>query len=433
MNKIRYSFIMGVILTALIVVSGAAAESWTAAEITPIGSERMEGTISKGIQPDPSIVDGLGDITEEDWTIGPEDAAMKILMYSDFECPYCSLAGLALLEYQAKHPDDVLYVYRHFPLPYHTKAPMSAWAANAAGKQDEKLFFAVEHLLYAAQSDWARFETLDEYESWLKDQMAKVEGLDLAQWEKDYADETMRTKLSVDFDKASATGLIAGTPTIFLNMNSFRGGWEAATLDNYLAYFKLQKDFYRELPPIVIDGDQDYRAVVETTQGSIVFDLLEKEAPLAVNSFVFLANEGWYDGNPFYRVKEGFIAETGDPAGNGMGNPGYLFANDVNGLSYGEAGLVGLVNGGKDKNGSKFFFTNDLNAFYKETISALNDQAKEESKLSDAEIEAEIQKEIAKLTESYPIFGKVVEGVELIPALTTEDAILSVRIEVKSE
>ena len=169
MKKIRYSLIMSVVLTALIAVSGAAAESWSAAEIAPIGSERMEGTVSKGIQPNQAIVDGLGDITEDDWAIGPADAALKILMYSDFECPYCSLAGLALLDYQAKHPDDVLYVYRHFPLPYHTKAPMSAWAANAAGVQAEKLFFEVEHLLYAKQSEWARIETLEEYETWLKD------------------------------------------------------------------------------------------------------------------------------------------------------------------------------------------------------------------------------------------------------------------------
>lgn len=417
-------------LLTFAIFTGVCAESWVEADLTPIGTERMEGQLSKGIQPNPDIVEKLGDITDEDWILGPDDAAMTLLMYSDFECPYCSVASLALLEYQAAHPDDVRYVYRHFPLPYHTKAPMSAWAADAAGKQDEALFFEVEHMLYENQQEWASLATLEDYEAWLKEKMKSIEGLDYDQWEKDYADEDLRVQQSISFDKAAATELIAGTPTIFLNQNSFKGGWEASVLDNYLAYFKLQKRFYQELPPIVIDAEKDYRAVVETTKGTITFDLLEKDAPLAVNSFAFLAGEGWFDGNAFYRVKEGFIAETGDPAGNGMGNPGYLFANDANDLSYGEAGLVGMVNGGKDKNGSKFFFTNDLTAFYTATIAALNDNAKEENRLSDDEIAAEVQKELAKMTEAYPIFGKVVEGLELIPTLTQEDSIISVKIEV---
>ena len=111
----------------------------------------------------------------------------------------------------------------------------------------------------------------------------------------------MRAELAAAFDEASATGLIEGTPTLFLNMNSFKGGWEAATLDKYLSYFKLQREFYTELPPIVIDAEKDYRAVVETTKGALTIDLLESDAPAAVNNFVFLASEGWYDGNPFGR------------------------------------------------------------------------------------------------------------------------------------
>ena len=203
----------------------------------------------------------------------------------------------------------------------------------------------------------------------------------------------------------------------------------SSTIDFYIPD-RYDEGFYTELPPIVIDPEKDYRAVVETTKGTIIFDLLEKESPLAVNSFAFLAGEGWFDGNAFYRVKDNFIAETGDPAGNGMGNPGYLFANDVNDLSYGEAGWVGMVNGGKDKNGSKFFFTDDLTAFYTAAITASNEGAKEENKLSDEEIAAEVEKELAKLTESYPIFGKVIEGVEVIPTLTQSDSIVSVKIEV---
>lgn len=434
MNKRKLTLaLMAALLVALSVFSLVPAAEWETATIEPIGSERMEGTLSKGIQPNQKIIDGLGAITEKDWSLGPEDAAMTILMYSDFECPHCSNAGLAMLKFQAEHPDDVRYVYRHFPLPYHTKAPAAAWAANAAGKQDPKYFFTIEHYLYENQQAWAQFATIEEFEPWLKDYVATIEGLDFAQWEIDYQDDAMRTQLEVDFDKAATSDFIGGTPTVFLNMNAYKGGWDQKVLSDYLAYFMLQKRAYTELPPIVIDPAKEYRAIIETSKGDIIVELFADESPLAVNNFVYLASEGWYDGNPFYRVKDGFIAETGDPAGNGMGATGYLFANDVNDLSYGEAGLVGMVNGGKDKNGSKFFFSNDLKTYFETTINALNDQTKEENKLSADEIANEVNRELTKMTDTYPIFGKVVEGLELIPTLTTEDAIVTITIESKNK
>ena len=155
MKKYRILPLFSAALALVTVVTGAFAESWKEADVAPIGNDRMEGTIFAGIQPNASIVERLGEISDADWAIGPEDAPLTILMYSDFQCPYCSLAGLALLEYQAAHADEVRYVYRHFPLPYHAKAPAAAYAANAAGKQDEALFFEVEHLLYEEQAAWA--------------------------------------------------------------------------------------------------------------------------------------------------------------------------------------------------------------------------------------------------------------------------------------
>ncbi len=433
MKKYRILPLFSAALALVTVVTGAFAESWKEADVAPIGNDRMEGTIFAGIQPNASIVERLGEISDADWAIGPEDAPLTILMYSDFQCPYCSLAGLALLEYQAAHADEVRYVYRHFPLPYHAKAPAAAYAANAAGKQDEALFFEVEHLLYEEQAAWAQLETDEEFEAWIREKIQSIDSIDYEQWEKDFNDETMRAELAAAFDEASATGLIEGTPTLFLNMNSFKGGWEAATLDKYLSYFKLQREFYTELPPIVIDAEKDYRAVVETTKGTLTIDLLESDAPAAVNNFVFLASEGWYDGNPFYRVEPGFIAETGDKAGSGLGNPGYYFAGDENDLLYGEIGMVGMVNGGEDKNGSKFFLSDDLTAYYTGKITALNESSKEENRISEDQISMEVEKELAKLSAAYPIFGRVVEGAELIPELTTDDSIVSVRIEVKSE
>lgn len=262
MKKYRILPLFSAALALVTVVTGAFAESWKEADVAPIGNDRMEGTIFAGIQPNASIVERLGEISDADWAIGPEDAPLTILMYSDFQCPYCSLAGLALLEYQAAHADEVRYVYRHFPLPYHAKAPTAAYAANAAGKQDEALFFEVEHLLYEEQAAWAQLETDEEFEAWIREKIQAIDSIDYEQWEKDFNDETMRAELAAAFDKASATGLIEGTPTLFLNMNSFKGGWEAATLDKYLSYFKLQREFYTELPPIVIDAEKDYGSIL---------------------------------------------------------------------------------------------------------------------------------------------------------------------------
>ena len=137
--------------------------------------------------------------------------------------------------------------------------------------------------------------------------------------------------------------------------------------------------------PTLIDAERDYVATLETTRGPVVIDLLEDESPLAVNNFVALAASGFYDGTPFHRVLDGFMAQGGDPTGTGRGGPGYQFDNETADLSFDGPGVVGMANSGPDTNGSQFFIT-----FAPAT----------------------------HLDGGYTIFGEVIEGQENVDALT---------------
>ena len=418
------SFIFGTVVFA--------EDEWVPFEAGQENVQPMECTIVKPVGPNENITAALPPITDEDWSIGPKDAPLTILEYADFQCPYCSGAGLALLEFQKNHPDEVRYVYRHFPLSFHEKALMAAYAADAAGAQG--FFFEAEHLLYSTQSDWSGLESLDAFETWLKDNFkTQISGLNYDQWLTDFADPDLRAKIDKAFDEVAATGVISGTPTIFLNFNSYQGSYDEAALTSYLKFFELQGKAFQECPPNLIDVNKDYRAVLDTTKGKITVDLYTEQAPLAVNNFIFLATQGWFDGIPFYKVVPGFIVQSGDPSGSGMGNPGYQFVNEKHDLKFGDPGVVGMANSGKDKNGSQFFITFNLHDYYQQSIKEANDKLTSENKLTDEMIEKEVQDQLNKMSDSYTVFGKVSEGYDVAQTLTTSDSILSVTIEEKAK
>ena len=116
-------------------------------------------------------------------------------------------------------------------------------------------------------------------------------------------------------------------------------------------------------PPMTIDTSKDFTAVIELEKGGeIVIDLFEDGAPTTVNNFVFLANEGFYDGVTFHRVLEDFMAQTGDPTGTGGGGPGYRFDNELSpDLRHEGPGILSMANAGmrngQGTNGSQFFIT----------------------------------------------------------------------------
>jgi cyclophilin family peptidyl-prolyl cis-trans isomerase len=86
---------------------------------------------------------------------------------------------------------------------------------------------------------------------------------------------------------------------------------------------------YAQPPKVTIDRRATYTATIETSQGSIVIDLKARAAPVAVNNFVFLAQQHFYDRLTFHRVATNFVIQGGDPTGNGFGGPGYTVRGEV--------------------------------------------------------------------------------------------------------
>jgi peptidylprolyl isomerase len=142
-------------------------------------------------------------------------------------------------------------------------------------------------------------------------------------------------------------------------------------------------------PAMQIDIAKKYFATVKMAKGGeFVIQLYPDKAPVTVNSFVFLARQGFFDGVTFHRVLAGFMAQGGDPSGTGSGGPGYQFQNEVSDLQFDKAGVVAMANAGRDTNGSQFFIM-----FGPGTLSP----------------------------DDYTIFGQVISGMDVVNGLTLRD------------
>jgi cyclophilin family peptidyl-prolyl cis-trans isomerase len=108
-------------------------------------------------------------------------------------------------------------------------------------------------------------------------------------------------------------------------------------------------------PPMCLEEGATYQAVVTTNFGEYTADLDAETAPLAVNNFVFLARNGYYDETPCHRIIPGFVIQCGDPTGTGTGNPGYEFADELPEAGQYQLGSLAMANSGPDTNGSQFF------------------------------------------------------------------------------
>jgi len=147
-------------------------------------------------------------------------------------------------------------------------------------------------------------------------------------------------------------------------------------------------------------------AEIRTNRGTVVISLAYDKAPMTVANFVGLA-EGtirangttgrhFYDGLTFHRVVAGFVVQGGDPKGDGSGGPGYEFPNETSpDLKHDAEGVVAMANSGPDTNGSQFYIT-----------------------LAAA----------PHLDGGYNVFGKVVQGMDVVKAITQGDTMTSVRI-----
>jgi len=323
---------------------------------------------------------------EVDWVRGPEDAPITIVEYADFQCPYCAVASQNLETLLAKYPDDVRLVYRHFPLAsIHDKAILAVQGAEAAGRQGKEFFWTMHDALYKTQSVWSSLSSED-FSLWLIE-MAGELGMDKTQFEADLYSEDISALAEAAWTDGQGLG-IPGTPYIKIN-SLYDAQADPQMLTAYVEMIKLEKQQFTACPPMTVDPESTYRATVETSKGSFVIDLFPKTAPLAVNSFIYLAENGWFDGITFHRVLPGFVAQTGDPTGTGFGSPGYRFGNEITpDLVFDRAGLVAMANSGPDSNGSQFFITYDA---------------------------------APTLDGGYTIFGEVVEGMDVVNSITPRD------------
>jgi cyclophilin family peptidyl-prolyl cis-trans isomerase len=111
-------------------------------------------------------------------------------------------------------------------------------------------------------------------------------------------------------------------------------------------------------PPLTIDPSTTYSATIETSCGSIEVELLADSATEGVNSFVFLARHGFYDGQWFHRIVKDFVIQGGDPLGTGTGGPGYEFpVTTTEGQKFDAAGILAYAHAQTGGNGSQFFIT----------------------------------------------------------------------------
>ena len=115
---------------------------------------------------------------------------------------------------------------------------------------------------------------------------------------------------------------------------------------------------YSAYPAMDIPAGEPW-VIVTTSLGRMTFTLFAEEAPLAVNSFLFLANEGYFDGVTFHRLIPGFMVQGGDPTGTGTGGPGYSFEIEPPQRPYVRGGLAMANKGPGTSNGSQFFIILD--------------------------------------------------------------------------
>jgi peptidylprolyl isomerase len=159
-------------------------------------------------------------------------------------------------------------------------------------------------------------------------------------------------------------------------------------------------------PQTVIDPTRSYTATISTDKGDISLDLYPDVAPVTVNSFVFLACKGFYEGVTFHRVIAGFVAQAGDPTGTGSGGPGYTIPDEFSDRPF-DTGTLGMAKTAAPNSGGSQFFI------------CLAPQT--------------------SLNGQYTVFGKVTSGMDVVnkltprnpstPSLPAGDKILSITVQ----
>jgi cyclophilin family peptidyl-prolyl cis-trans isomerase len=290
-----------------------------------------------------------------------------------------------MAQLEANYKDQLQVAYRHYPLKdIHDKALLATQGAEAAGLQGK--FWEMHDLLFERQQEWAGFSE-DQFEEWLIEQADKLD-LDVDQFQTDLNSSGL-VQLAEQAHEYNYSIGMPGTPFLVINGLPYGGPRDYGNWDAVVKTILLEQYQYDECPPMDIDPEVKYLATLNTEKGEIVIELYADKAPMAVNNFIFLARQGWYDDITFHRVIPGFVAQGGDPSGTGLGSPGYAFENEVSDdLVFDGPGIVAMANSGPDTNGSQFFIT------YAAT---------------------------PQLNGSYTIFGRVIAGMDVVEQLSPRD------------
>ena len=134
---------------------------------------------------------------------------------------------------------------------------------------------------------------------------------------------------------------------------------ETTIQDNKGESTMSEEKVYSSMPEMSIDQSKSYTAVIQTSMGDLSVEFFSDTAPITVNNFISLSNDGYYDNIIFHRVISGFMIQGGDPSGTGHGEygkfPGYTFEDELNNQQPYEKGILAMANAGPNTNGSQFF------------------------------------------------------------------------------
>jgi len=384
-------FFMPILLVAAILLSACAAAEKAAEPTAAPTAAPTQAAASSGEQPAASGVitsedkpcvpfnllsqslttpyPGLPEVTDEDYIVGPKDAPVTFMVYSEPQCPYCAQFDPIVESFTALYPNDVRFVFRLRPFPesFHDKSILASQAMVAAGLQgkfDEFRIWIFERqnknpnnpaVASLAETEfWAKLPPTD-LANWLKERVSDL-GINPDQFVKDMLSDAVIKKVQDAKASADAIG-VSGTPTLFINGYEWpenQRGNEIFSIYTRLL-INTEKE-YKSCPALSLDTTKSYSATISTTKGDIVVDLFADKAPYAVNSFVFLAREGWYNNMPIISTDQFML--SGDPTDTGYGGPGYAFKDEIDGaLSFNEPGMLAsfAYNVGSGTNGSTFF------------------------------------------------------------------------------
>lgn len=156
-------------------------------------------------------------IGENDIKIGPEDAKVKVVEFSDFQCPYCkTFYTAALKKMLSDYGDKVLFVFKNLPLDFHPQSNNASLAAECANEQGKFIIYADK--LFANQDTWGKTQGTQSFKSMAQ----QIAGMNIAQFNQCLDDKKYQDKIDRDKEEAKSFG-VSGTPAVFVN-DQFKNG-----------------------------------------------------------------------------------------------------------------------------------------------------------------------------------------------------------------